>query len=125
LDISEAINCALNYEPRILEVLPYAVLRFPASFTGTDKAPEKFNAVLRALKANADVGPDLAGIPFSIYKRWANLTLLDKRTKPVSERRVMKSVRLHPSTIAEIKRRAKELNTTESEVIDLAFRRND
>jgi hypothetical protein len=125
LDVSEAINCALNYEPRILEVLPSAVLRFPASFTGIDKAPEKFNAVLRALKANADVGPELAGIPFSTIKRWANFTLPDKRTKPVSERRVMKSVRLHPSTIAEIKRRANDLNTTESDVIDRAFRRND
>lgn len=125
LDVSEAINCGLEYEPRILEVLPSAVLRFPASFTGKDKAPAKFNAVLRCLKANEDVGPDLGGVTFTAIKRWANFGLPDQRTKPLSERRIMKSLRLHPSTIAEIKRRAKELGTTESEVIDRAFRPSD
>jgi hypothetical protein len=121
VDILEALKIGTEIEPRVLEVLPAAMLRFPRSFLNWDKIPEKLSLVLECIKKNKDVGPDLAGLPYKDLKRWANIELPDKRSIPVNERRVRTNWRLKPATLAEIKRRAIEKNIDETEVIERAF----
>ena len=46
IDIAEAIRVGTDLEPRVLDVLPAALLRFPRSFRGWDKVPDKLQTVL-------------------------------------------------------------------------------
>lgn len=121
LDIEEVVRTGLEREQRILEVLPAAMLRFPRSFLNWHKVPEKLKIVLDCLKKGKEQGPDLAGIPYKDLRKWANYELPDKRTVPVKERRVMKSLRLKPSTLTAIKRLAAESGKSESAIIEAAF----
>lgn len=121
LNIEEVIEVGLEVEQRILEVLPAAMLRFPKSFMHWEKVPEKLNIVLDCLKNNLDEGPDLAGIPYKNLRKWAEFQLPDKRTVPVSERKVKVSWRLSRKVVDEIKRTARENGWSESDVVEKAF----
>ena len=121
LDIEDVIKVGTEIEPRVLEVLPAAMLRFPRSFLNWDKVPPKLQLVLDCIKKNKEEGPDLAGLPYKDLKRWANFQLPDKRSLPVNERRVRTNWRLKPATLAEIKRLALEQEIDETAVIELAF----
>lgn len=61
------INTALEVgklEPRILEVLPAAVIASPTSFSHLNKAPKEFKDVVNALRLGIE-GTNLGPIPFS------------------------------------------------------------
>lgn len=118
LDINDVIRAGLEVEPRILEVLPAAMLRFPRSFLNWDEMPEKLATVLDCIKKNKNDGPDLAGLPYKDLKRWANFELPDKRTIPVKEKKIPSYFRLRPAAIAALKKRASRERISEAEVIE-------
>lgn len=95
LQIKDAIWAGRNVEPRILEVLPAAILHYRGSFYGKDHLPRDLDMVLKAIQNNAAHGPTFEGIPFEKMKHWANAPLKDKRTKPVNERKLPKYLKLH------------------------------
>lgn len=118
IDIKAAIKVGTQVEPRVLEVLPAAMLRFPKSFLHWENIPEKLRVVLECLKKNLDEGPDLGGLPYKDLKQWADFELPDKRTVPNNEKKVKKYWKLRPAIIAEIKRRADIQGISEGQVIE-------
>ncbi len=50
IDIADALWAAKYVEPRILEVLPAAILHFPKNFVGIERAPEKLKIILMRIE---------------------------------------------------------------------------
>ncbi len=95
VEIKDAIWAGRNVEPRILEVLPAAILHYRKNFLGLEQTPEVLELVLKAIRNNAADGPVFESVPFAKMKHWANIRLKDKRTKPVNEKKVPKYLMLH------------------------------
>lgn len=118
LDLQQVLKVGTEIEPRVLEVLPAALLHFPRTFTNWEALPDKVKEVVAQMKSNAATGPDLAGIPYASMKRWADRQLPDKRTTPISERRVMKSLRFKPQTLMLLKERSEAAGVSETEFLE-------
>lgn len=118
LDIEDVVKFGLETEPRILEVLPAALLHFPRSFQHRNKMPQKVKDVIAAIKQSSESGPDLAGIPYIAMKRWADKALNDRRTIPEIARKIMKSYRLSKAAVFSLKAKARQVNKTETEVLE-------
>lgn len=100
--VDDALWAGKNVEPRILEVLPAAILHFPKNFVGVDKLQGDFVDILKGIKNHADKGPAYNGIPFHKMKHWANVDLKDKRTKPEKQKRQLKAFRLRRETLGKL-----------------------
>jgi hypothetical protein len=94
LQLKDAIWAGKNVEPRILEVLPAALLHYRKNFLGAEQLPDDLNEILRAIRNNEEKGPAFEGIPFEKMKYWANAKLKDRRTKPVNEQKMPKFLKL-------------------------------
>lgn len=99
LDIRDVLWAGQHVEPRILEVLPAAILHFPKNFIGVENAPKEFLQVLEYIKKNMKKGPDFEGLEYDKMKFWADTKLKDGRTKSTLEKRRPKSFRLHPDSL--------------------------
>jgi hypothetical protein len=102
IDITDALWAAKYVEPRILEVLPAAILHFHKNFVGFDRAPENLKNVLKKIERNEENGPDIDGIEYKKMKFWANAKLRDGRTKPIQEKKRTKIFRLKPEALAKL-----------------------
>ena len=118
ISVKRAVRVGLELEPRVIEVLPAAIIHFPRSFVDLDAMPEKLREVVGRIRAGKGSGPSLASIPYTAMKRWADMELTDKRVVPVSHRRVMRSYRFHPDALARLKRIAQLNRTTETEALE-------
>ncbi len=118
IKISDAVNTGLTFEPRVLEVLPAALLHFPRSFLGYDDMPEQLKEVLACIRRGDESGPSIAGIPYSAMLRWANEPLPDKRTRPEKERRITKAFRLKKSTLDRLLRGAQKAQMSQAAYIE-------
>jgi hypothetical protein len=116
--ISDVIEVGLTKEPRVLEVLPAALLHFPRSFLGHHEMPPKLKQVLDNIRAGKLTGPTIGGIRYEAMLRWANEPLPDKRTTLEKDRKVMKAFRLKRSAIQKLKEGAAALCMNESEYIE-------
>lgn len=103
MEIKDALWAGRNVEPRILEVLPAALLHYRKNFLGTEKLPEDLDKVLKAIRNNDANGPAFEGVPFEKMKHWANTRLKDKRTKPSKEKKVPKYLMLHVKHLNRLK----------------------
>ncbi len=56
-----------EFEPRIWEVLPAAIIHFPELFLGKNK---EFDQIILAIKNKKDDGPDYQFIKFDDMKKW-------------------------------------------------------
>ncbi len=121
IHLLDAIWAGQNVEPRILEVLPAAVLRLPNHFDlNAAEHPDLFAAVAKLKKR--EEGKPLWGIPFEKYKVWIHLTLPDRRMKELSERRVTKTFRFTPQFITLLRKRSKQLGCSETETLERALK---
>ena len=102
VDLRDIICAGTMVEPRILEVLPAAILHYRNNFLGFDKLPEELKQVLKAIQNDEANGPTFEGIPYERLKYWANIQLRDGRTKPVNEKKVAKFLTLHPRHIVKL-----------------------
>lgn len=116
--IEDALWVAKNVEQRVLEVLPAAVLHFPAAIDGKERMPKKLAEVIECIIANKKDGPSFGAINYSNMKRWANHPLKDRRTKPVKEQKKMKSFKLSPAARERLSQLAKQSNQTETAVLE-------
>lgn len=122
LPLSDVLWVAENAEPRVLEVLPAALLHFPRCFNEREKLPPDIQAVIAALTSGATDHPPCRGIPFHKIKFWANKQLPDRRVKPLSQRKIMRSFRLSPDVIAQIKTSAAAREISEADYLELLVR---
>lgn len=118
LNIKDVLRVGQEIEPRVLEVLPAALLHFPRSFTNQKAIPENLAQVIDLIRRGEKTGPDLAGIKFKDMKRWANVQLKDSRVVPEDQKRVMKSIRLKKGTLEVLAKKAASRCMNETELIE-------
>jgi hypothetical protein len=118
LRIADVVNVGLHVEPRIIEVLPAAMLHFPRSFIGYEDMPEKLREALDCIRSGKELGPSLAGIPYKAMLRWANEPLPDKRTRPERDRRITKAFRLKRAALEKLKTDASSAGLTETRYLE-------
>ncbi len=118
IKISDAIKVGLTSEPRVLEVLPAALLHFPRSFLGHQDMPDKLKQTLDCIRQGSQSGPSLSGIPYSAMLRWANEQLPDKRTRPESQRKITKAFRLKKSALEKLTKAAQKEQISQSALLE-------
>ena len=118
--IADAIWAGVNVEPRILEVLPAAVLRLPRHFDlDATKYPELY-AVVELLKRDEKTGAPVWGIAYEKFKAWLHLPLQDGRMKDFRQKKVTKTFRLKPEVARKLKEFATNQRCTETEALEQA-----
>jgi hypothetical protein len=121
LQIEDMIWAGKNVEPRILEVLPAAVLRLPKHFDLEQTPNKELPEIIAHLKRHQGDGPTFCGIPYRKLKVWTNFGLKDGRIKNFKDKRTTKTFRLSPITLQKLKDRAKKLGCTETEALEKAL----
>ena len=118
LRVEDAIWAGKNVEPRILEVLPAAVLRLNKHFDFNAEKHKDLVHIIEQLKKRQTTGEAFYGMPYEKIKRWADLPLQDGRVKTVGEKKIIKTFRLKPEAIERLKELAKKLGCTETEILE-------
>lgn len=123
IELKDVLWAGRNVEPRILEVLPAAIIHHRANFLGLENMPRELDGLLKAICNDANDGPDFEGIAYAKMKHWANARLKDKRTKPAKELRQPKTLRFKADTIAKLHRiiasgRAKDLTSAFEKAVE-------
>ena len=70
LTVSDVIKVGREIEPRVLAVLPAAIILYPESFRG--EMPADLAAVLDHIKRGVLHGPEFGGVKYEEMKRWAD-----------------------------------------------------
>ena len=118
ITLAAALRVGNELEPRVIEVLPAAIIHFPKNFTHLQKMPKDLQSVIKAIVSDREDGPSLNGIAFENMKRWANIELADKRVVPARKKRRMRSFRFSPEAIYFLKKCAKERRLSETELLE-------
>lgn len=118
LDIALVLEVGRRYDRRLLEALPAAIIHFPRTFTNHAALSLAMQAAIKELSRGKSTGPAADGIPYDAMMGWLRRPLTDKRVRPVSARRVMKSFRFRPEVLQRLKTQAKESGLTETEFIE-------
>jgi len=118
LRVDDAIWAGLNVEPRILEVLPAAVLRLKSHFDADPVAHKDLVQVVDQLRRREEIGEAFYGMPYAKIKIWADLPLCDTRVKPISKKKVAKTFRLDPFALECLKKAAQKKGCTETDILE-------
>src|SRR5258707_34054 len=78
IPLEDAIWAGKYVEPRILEVLPAAIIRLPNHFQIEREKHKDLLGVVDRIKAGEKDGPNLWDIPFEKFRPWVDLPLRDK-----------------------------------------------
>ncbi len=117
LRIEDVLWAGQTLEPRILEVLPAAVLRFGKHF---DLNPEKHLELARVIEQlkKGEEGEPFFGVPFTKIKTWVSFDLPDRRVKPLHEKKIPKTFRLSPAAIRNLQNFALGKNCSETQILE-------
>lgn len=116
INIEDAIWAGRNVEPRILEVLPAAVIRLEKHFDYNPEVHLELKRAIEQLKGNGE--GDFFGVPTEKMRPWLYIRLKDKRTKSFDERKVTKTFRLSPNAIERLRHLKREMNISEAELLE-------
>ncbi len=116
--IEDAIWAGKNVEPRILEVLPAAVLRLGKHFDLDPVLHKQLAGVVEQLRRSEKTGDAFCGIAYDKIRTWAELPLRDKRVKGASDKKVLKTFRLDRKLIGNLKKAASLKGCTETEILE-------
>ncbi|OFZ30437.1 MAG: hypothetical protein A2622_08515 [Bdellovibrionales bacterium RIFCSPHIGHO2_01_FULL_40_29] len=117
--VKDLIWAGQNVEPRILEVLPAAVLRLPKAFNHDNTKEELLlKQVLIDLREEKENGSDFLNMPYKKIKVWMNISLNDRRTKTLDNKKLMKTFRLTPQTIRKIELLKKKSGLSDAAIIE-------
>lgn len=119
INIEDAIWAGQNVEPRILEVLPAAVMRLEKHFDYDPRIHLELKRVIEQLRENGE--GEFFGIPAEKMRPWLNIRLKDKRTKRLDEKKVIKTFRLSPATIERIKDLKTKMKISETDLLEKLF----
>jgi hypothetical protein len=118
LHIEDAIWAGKNVEPRILEVLPAAVLRLGKHFDLDPIRDKELAQIVEQLRKREKTGKAFCEIPYDKIKIWADFPLRDKRVKSITEKKVVKNFRLLPSTAQKLRKLAEQQGCTETDIFE-------
>lgn len=105
-------------EPRVLEVLPAAIIHFPRTFIGKANAPNDLTDVIQAIKAGDEQGPDFRGMRYRAMRKWANRATKDKRTKPLNKIKRNKTLRLSPAALEALETGAARVGVSQTQYLE-------
>jgi hypothetical protein len=123
IKIADAIWAGTHVEPRILEVLPAAILRLPRHFDLSRERHPELIALVEKLRRGETNGPNLWKIPYKKFAYWTSLPLPDRRTKLPNERRIVKTFRLKPESIARLQALCTALGCNATEALETVLLR--
>jgi hypothetical protein len=118
LHLDDAIWAGENVEPRILEVLPAAVLRLGKHFDLNPKIHPILAHVVDQLRKREEKGNPFYGVPYEKLRIWADFPLPDKRVKPVKKKKILKTFRLDPEKVKSLRKAALAKGCTETEILE-------
>jgi hypothetical protein len=118
LRIEDAIWAGQNGEPRILEVLPTAVLRLEKHFDLDEARHPILFRVVEAMREGATEGEAFLGVPFAKLRAWRDFPLLDGRTKLQKDKKITKTFRLRPDVLEFLVRGAQAKGCTETAFLE-------
>ena len=118
INLTDAIWAGRFVEPRILEVLPAAYERFKKHFLGDADTVEKLEKIIDRVKQKNDQNMEFYGIPLKKMRPWFFIRLRDRRSKSLNERKVSKTFRLKPQTVAILKNLKVKTGRSESEILE-------
>lgn len=116
--LDDALWAGQNVEPRILEVLPAAVVLLGKHFDLDPTKHKSLAQVVEKLRKREEQGEAFYGIPYAKIKVWVEHPLRDRRVKPVSERKVVKTFRLKPAAVARLQEIAAEKKVSETKILE-------
>jgi hypothetical protein len=116
--VEDAIWAGKNVEPRILEVLPAAILRLARHFELQPEGFADLMVVVGQLRRRERNGDAFFDIPYEKLRQWADFPLRDRRIKTIGTKKVAKTFRLEPAVLDRLKAMAKEQGITETEVVE-------
>ncbi len=125
LDIEDVLWVGAKVEPRVLEVLPAALIHFPKTFMRKAHMPDDLAEVIKAIRAQKTQGPTFRGMRFRTMSKWANRSTADKRTKPLAEIKVNKTFRLLPAALEALKLEARKAGLSETHYLEQLLLRQD
>ncbi len=117
INIKDALWAA-RIEPRILEVLPAALLHFPGSVDDERIIPHKMKRIMDDIMKGKETGEDYESVKYHTMKRWADLQLKDKRTKPISEKKKQANFRLSPLAMKNLTEFADRKNLSKTQALE-------
>ena len=118
LNLKDAVWAGRFVEPRILEVLPAAYERFKKHFYGDSDTIEKLEQITDCVKREGNHKIDFDGISIEKMRPWFFIRLRDGRSKPLNKRKVSKTFRFKPDTIAELKKLKEQTGQSETEILE-------
>jgi len=118
LDLRDALWAGENVEPRILEVLPAAVLRLEKHFYFAPLEHPRLLAVVRQLRERHEKGDAFLGVPYEKLKVWADLPLRDGRVKSTAMKKRVRTFRLTPETLEKLNAQARKRGLSQTQVIE-------
>src|SRR3990167_6121047 len=118
LDMHDVIWVAKNLEPRIWEVLPAACIHFPKTFLHLEILPKPIRSVIETIIKQQPLSGSVFGISYQKMKQWAEISMRDKRVKPIGVRKVTKTFRLSPDCIKILKKCSKTFQCTETDFLE-------
>jgi antitoxin component of RelBE/YafQ-DinJ toxin-antitoxin module len=118
INLKEAIWAGRFVEPRILEVLPAAYERFKKHFSGDADTIKKFGQIIDAVKQKNNHKIEYYGITIEKIMPWFFIQLRDKRSKPFDKRKVSKTFRFKPETVAILRSLKEQSGQSETEILE-------
>ena len=104
LDIQDVLLVARTCEPRVLELLPAMVIRFPRHFLNHKALPAELVQIIECIKNGDDTGPNFEWLEYEKMKFWVKLKFHDKRLKLQKDKKIPKLFTLSPETVAKLKK---------------------
>jgi len=118
ISIADILWVGENLEPRVLEVFPAALLRFPSLFKAAKKLPHDLADLINCLKKQSSAGPLWRNIPYERLLFWTNASVADGRGVPLNQRKIVRSYRILPSSAKALAQIAQERETNCSAALD-------
>ncbi|MCC7442928.1 MAG: hypothetical protein IT285_14945 [Bdellovibrionales bacterium] len=118
LRVEDAIWVGTHVEPRVLEVLPAAVLRLGRHFDLDVERHRELWGAVELLRKRAQTGVAFLGVPYEKYKIWVDLPLRDGRTKAHSQKKVVRTFRLDPGALERLAKLSRENRCTATETLE-------
>ncbi len=118
LHLQDVLWVGHRVEPRVLEVLPAAMIHFPKTFLGKAQAPDDLVEVIRAIKRGDEQGPEFRGMRFRAMRKWANRATRDGRTKPLSKIKRNKTLRLSPEALHALETGAQQAGVSQTSFLE-------
>jgi hypothetical protein len=112
ISAKDCVFTAQNFEPRIFAVLPAALIHFKRAIVNTEELPVQVKQAVKAILAGEEIELSMRGICYKEMSSWARQSILDKRVKPVGQKKIVKTFRLSPETLKKLDKIAKEQSSS-------------